>query len=249
MSSVKYKTNPLEKVIFRIDFEPIELARLSRFYAAELKDVYPLKETKKGIEVATKFDFKTGETLQEKQEFTEWHFINSDTTKRLIVTSKSFILEYSKYNDSEELLSDIGTGIVKLMAEFNVQTVIRVGLRYINKLKPEDQNPMDWKKYLNKNLLGNLEFSKGKFKLARSMGQIVIKNENDDIVFNYGQWNDDFPNEITKKEFILDFDCYSKFPSPATELDVETTTKEFNQKIEDLFESCITTEFKNLLNK
>ena len=107
---------------------------------------------------------------------------------------------------------------------------------------------MNWNNYINDLLIGSLKFAIDKKKsIARAMGQIVFKEENSNINFNYGIWNSNYPNEVNEKIFVLDYDGYSKFPLDVESLNLSDIVKEHNKKIEDLFENSIKEGLRKVL--
>ena len=248
MKSNKYKKNFLTKVVFRIDFDQVELSQLKDF-SEKIKKNFPINKEGKGEEGMINFDFKTKELKQNSSSFVVWDFYNKDKTKKIKIHPKFLFIEYTKYKDSKELLKDIN--IVSSFIEiFKVKTINRMGLRYINEIKLKNEDFLNWNKYIDNKLLGPLNFAvSNKKTIARAMGQIVFKEEFGDINFNYGLWNANYPNEINEKFFVLDFDGYSKFPLDADETNLPELIEEYNQKIENLFESMIKEDLRKILNK
>lgn len=252
--SKQYNRNFLEAVIFRIDFDWIELGKLDDFYNSELKRKFPHYIEKAGVEGTILFSHKkdASEFSQSKKEFTAWQFESKRRNIILQIAPKHLYLEYmdKTYKNSTELLGDIKKIIKVFIKEFKVETIKRIGLRYSNEITLSGKYPLKWKKYLNKDLLGGISFAqKKKLSIARGMGQLVIKKDEADITFNYGLFNKDFPNKVSAKEFILDYDCVSKLPFEASLEDIVEKAKLFNLYVDSLFEASITSSFRDLLNK
>jgi len=244
----RYKRNFLTKVIFRIDFEQAKLGQLKTLSDTEkIKKEFPINEEERGEEGMINFDFVTKAFKQASSPVISWNLFNKNRTKKIKIHPRFLFIEYLKYKDSSELLKDINL-ISDLIKNFEIKTINRLGLRYINEIKLESKDFLNWNNYINNHLLGSLKFATSKKKnIARAMGQVVLKEENSNINFNYGIWNSNYPNEINEKTFILDFDEYSKFPLDAESLDLSATVKEFNKKIEDLFESSIKDNLRKIL--
>lgn len=243
-----YKKNFLKKVIFRIDFDKIELGLLKSFLEKIKKD-FPIVEEEKGEEGIINFDLKTKELKQVSNPLTSWNIYNKNKSIKVKVLPNFLTIEYFKYNSSTELLANVDI-VSAFLKNFGVKTLNRVGLRYINEIIIEDKNPLDWKKYINDKLLVSIDFALENTKtIARAMGLIVFKEEFGDINFNYGLWNSSYPSPINEKVFILDFDAYSKFPLDVEGIDLASLVKEYNQKIENLFEAAIKTDLRTILNK
>lgn len=246
--SEKYKTNFITKVVFRLDFpENIAIGSLDSF-ANEIKHIFPIKEEREGQTGFVELNFNSGEVNHATEKMSSWMFQNENRTKRLVVNMKFMVLEYGVYNDFNELTQDISDVIIRFLFSFNVKIISRIQLQFINEIKLQEADQLDWTKYINKNLISSLDFCKeNKKKLARSMGQLVIKEEYGDLGFAYGIWNSEYPNEVNRKEFVLDFNCVSKLG--ISDSDVAKRAKAFHTYIEDLFEASITDDFRALLNK
>lgn len=242
-----YKTNFLSKVVYRIDFDQIKLGKIGE-YSEKVKKDFPLFEEKKGLEGTVNFDFKTNEVKQASSQIITWIFYNKERTKRIVINPNFLSLEYDKYTDSKELLNDINY-ISSFITDFGISAINRMGLRYVNEVKVKDKNLLDWKKYFDNDLISPLNFiiSKKK-KLARVMNQIIIKEDFGNISLNYGIWNSNFPNEVIEKMFVVDIDAYSKFPLSTESLGLTDLVKEYNKKIEELFESIIKDDLRTILN-
>jgi uncharacterized protein (TIGR04255 family) len=66
------------------------------------------------------------------------------------------------------------------------------------------------------------------------MGVIELNRSDYFIRFQYGWYNSEFPNPIAKKEFALDYDCYSK-----NEIDISEVLSQidiYHAAIKELFE-------------
>lgn len=85
--------------------------------------------------------------------------------------------------------------------------------------------------------------------MAQAVSRIVLKAHSADISFNFCVFNSDFPNESVRKEFILDYDCYSRFPINPQENDIIEITKSYNSYIEKLFELSITDSLRTIMSK
>ena len=64
------------------------------------------------------------------------------------------------------------------------------------------------------------------------------------MTFTYGIPNSIFPSKISRKEFLLDFDCYTE---NIEEDSVLQHLKIFHNKIQQFFEYCIKEKLRNLM--
>ena len=54
--------------------------------------------------------------------------------------------------------------------------------------------------------------------------------------FNYGLYNSEFPNKISRKDFVLDYDCYT---ANIEKKDSYEYLNKFHEKINEEFEKSI----------
>jgi uncharacterized protein (TIGR04255 family) len=243
-----YKKNFLEKVIFRVDFDKAELGKLKDFLA-KIKKEFPITEEKKGEEGEIKFNLKTKELKQTSSSIKTWSIYNKDKTIKFEIHPNFLAIEYFKYKNSSELLSNVNI-VTEFLKDFEIKTINRLGLRYINRIEIKDKNVLDWTKYIDEKLLGSIEFSfKNKKSISRAMGFLVFKENFGDINFNFGLWNSDYPNVLSERIFILDFDAYSRFPLDTEGIDLLAIVEEYKKKIKELFEISIKVDLRNILNK
>jgi len=246
--AIKYKKNFLTKVVFRLDFsENVAIGTLSNFFD-EVKDTFAIKEEKEGVTGFVQLNFNSGEIKNETEKMVSWQFANTDRTKRMEINSRYLFLEYDKYDGKAELFNDIKNVVQKFISKHKIKTFNRIGLRFVNEIKLQEDQQLNWTKYLNDDLIANLSFvgKQGK-KIARAMGLFVFKEEKGDMNFNFGVWNGEYPNEVNRKEFILDYDCFSKLG--ITDEEVLDRAEAFHLYIENLFEASIKDGFRDLLNK
>jgi uncharacterized protein (TIGR04255 family) len=245
-----YKRNFLKNVILRIDFPQTSLDFLEKF-TLEIQAKFPLQEQIESGAGSFIVGFNNGQFQQSQQKVIVWNFYDLKKTKKLEVSGDHLYIEYSKYKNSEDLLSDVRDVVARFIELSKIESINRVGLRYTNEIDlKEVASSVDWSKYFDKNLLGTLNFAtKTKSKLARGMSRLVVKEQIADVSFNFGIWNADFPNENVRKEFLLDYDCYSRLPIDVSDVDFVDLIKTYNLYVEKLFEGSITDAFREILNK
>ncbi len=243
-----YKRNFLKTVLLRIDYPITSLDFLTKF-SKKIQTKFPINEQVEST--GTSVIIRDGKIEQNQQKLIVWNFFDAKKTKKLEIAEDHLFIEYSKYKNSEELLTDVKDVVNDFIELSKIESINRIGLRYTNEIDlKEIKEVIDWSKYFNKNLLGSIFFGgRTKPKLARAIGRLVIKESIADINFTFGIWNSDFPNANVRKEFMLDFDCYSRLPAATAEFNFIELIKTYNQYIENLFEASITDNFRSLLNK
>ncbi|MBD3350436.1 MAG: TIGR04255 family protein [Candidatus Lokiarchaeota archaeon] len=251
--SICYNRNYLDKVIFRIDFLTEishEVINSTNVIKSIMKN-FPVNE-KDRIVYENKYKVKLkkaeSELAQEQAyEIVEKVFTDSEKGKRLTFSSRYLIVEIFDYNVFdlllsyvEEILKNIDSNIV----------VSRMGLRYINNYEFKEKQLFNFQKYFNKKLL-SFRFieeldEKILAKRAINIQEYIFNNNN--LRFQYGLYNPDFPATIKKKAFVLDYDCYYQNIIEDKNI-ILPKFKELHYLIQYFFEKSITDKMKDEMNQ
>lgn len=209
MAPEKYSETYLTEVIFQVRFSPLlQLYTDKKDAAAKFQNIITKEFPELQFEENKKFSIKmdsTGNPVESKtnEEFLTWIFLN-DLGKQVALNGKELILSYNGklYTSFEEFLKDVEL-ILTALKQYNLPQIKSIGLRYINQIKLEDDK--NWGKYINSNLHFDNEFNKNE--LIQSINKTDLKIQDYDLTFQFGQFNPEFPNVSSKKDFILDYDC------------------------------------------
>lgn len=150
--------------------------------------------------------------------------------------------KYTNHKDFHDLINNV----MQLLKQVYKIIVNHCSLRYVNIINFQNGSTFDFEEFINDSLVSpTLNFSH--FALARSIGSMVINNENGVTTnFNYGFFNPQFPNKISKREFILDYDS-------VTVINTEDNILQVLERISDttniLFEHSIKPGLKAILNQ
>jgi len=236
---IKYKNNFLKEVICRVDFAPIlEISdRVPVDFQNAIKGTFPKYEKK------TVHQFKTeiagaGKIKTERiDEFPIHYFSNKNQTQRVTLFYEHIIiqfLEYNHYPAFKEITHNIINSFVKI---YQPGAYSRLGLRYINEITLKSGNPFNWENYIDKKLTYVLDkFLDNKENVARCMNQIILNYDDYKLNFTYGIFNSEFPSKIGRKEFTLDFDCYTE---DFQHDNIFEHLLKFNSEIKRMFEKSI----------
>ncbi len=246
-----YNKNFLTKVIFRMDYplnlelereRPIELQK-------KIRENFPILEPLEQIGITFRRIPGVSDDTDQLAK-TIWKFFSSDKKQEVEVDSNYLSVSfndnsYKHYSDFKETVEHI----VNSFCEIYPTTIInRLGLRYINEIKVDDDNLFDWSDYINQDLIKNLDFYEDKEKIVRAMNSNVIKiDEASFMNFKYGIFNPGFPGEIVEKSFILDFDCYTK--EELNQSDLFDKLDSYNLIMYEYFEKSIEQKTRDLLNR
>jgi len=230
----------LDQAIIRIDFLTPNLIpsdSLSTELIQEIMKLFPIAEPREAI--AEEFQIKGGQPIETKiEKMIEWNFYGKDKEKRLCLSKQSFFIAFKKYDSFKNLKLTFIPIAEKLFKNYTGLQGKRLGLRYINKIKLNDNNYFEWEEYLNKNLLAifNIPDSGEKKNISRAFHNLIINYDSFNLRFQYGMYNPDFPASIKQKLFILDFDAACSELILIENLEQKLTI--FHDKIKELLDRC-----------
>ena len=230
--------NFLTNVVVRVDFpNPLQTDSLPPDLTKVILKSFPISEPKKMIHVEGKFKLEPHKKMEFEagEEITEWNYWGINREKRLVINKDFLSITYIKwYKSFDDLKSEFLTIVNKLFEVFKDIQINRLGLRYINEINLEETDPLNWKKYLDNNLLSIFNIAEDKETIARGFNNLALNYGNMILNFNYGMHNPDFPATIRKKIFILDYDAY--YTSLQEFIDIEPNLINFHDKIKKLYE-------------
>jgi len=245
LENICYAKNYITQVIFRVDYSTILKINegLVSDFQALLSEEHLFLKPRKVMAYKTTISPK-GRTDEERA-MTLWDFADKEGTKKLSICSDFFVIEIQKYDTFENLRALIEKTFPAFLKAYSPVNCTRMGLRFINEIKMDEGNPLEWEELVYVPL-GHLkeDFFKDKSEISRIMGQTILTKEDHKLTFNYGIFNSEFPAKISRKEFILDFDCYTEIVS---ENEVVNYVGKFHREIQELFEMSIKDRLREIM--
>lgn len=201
--------NFLKNVILRVDFlgeinrsDPI----LENLKKVLLND-FPKFETKDLISLEMITD-QTQRTTKEKR-FKSFIFQNKEINNSITLEPNAIVFDTKKYDTYKDFKEIVQKVFQNLEGENSSVKVSRIGLRYINQIIVKEGNPFEWTGLIKEPLICGRSFIEGINGVSRLMGILESNTPDYFIRFQYGWFNSEYPNPIARKEFVLDYDCYS----------------------------------------
>lgn len=239
------KENCLENVILRFDFKDNVTT-----FDDMIGDVTEKISSEFKYELTERMDLKLN--LESSQLSAENRKIKVHTFKNnsgLTITIESGFLSFNTQNYSgyDEFMKTIKR-IISLLEISDVE-LKRVGLRYINHIRLTEGNPLEWNGYIVPELTQSINFLNGsevKY-LSRNMGHMFFKKSDYSLAFLYGWSNSEFPNPIAKKEFVLDYDCFTE--NKFKQSDALEYIDKFHEEIKKMFVKSIGNELKKKIGE
>lgn len=251
--SITYNKNFLTSVIFRIDFSTI--TELTTQLPSDIKDGiivdFPIFEPQS--QVGVQFEQNKGAIVGTQSiSKMSWSFLNSDKTRLVEIDANYLLLNFKTYIDYADFANNVKKVLELFFKKYPDLAINRVGMRYINEINIAGVDYFDWSEYINESLISSFDFFDEKDKIRRVMSTVALKEDEDiSVNFSYGIFNQYFPNEISEKSFILDYDCYSRVgvSSDDKNLEIVNRADKYHKIIKKYFEQSITEIFRTKILK
>jgi uncharacterized protein (TIGR04255 family) len=204
-----YPNNFITQVIARVDFQPILKLKNETpdDFQEAIRGQFPRVERKEAIDID--FSIKPGMDLPSfPEKISTWQFINKELTDQISLNYKVITFSSNKYINFESFFPKVELMYNSFSKIYQPGIINRIGLRFTNEIKLKG-NPLDWNGYINNDLYCFTNAFPS-LSLSRAMSQLHINLDDHKIIFQFGIYNSEYPNTISQKEFILDYDCSSK---------------------------------------
>jgi len=241
-----YKKPFLQKVIVRIDFTAkFQLTQkgLPKKVSDALLSIFPIPEPRKVL--AKQVQISPAGTIENHEQQNHLFFHGKLRDKTLCITPDFLYIEITKYQTYEHLKEDF-CAILDKLNEAEEFSVNRFGLRYINNIELNEDEPLNWERYINGEILHMFDVTGDRSHLSRVFSNIVQHfDDGMQLNYNYGMHNPDFPSKIKRKSFIMDLDAY--FQGVLGKDDIKSGIDIAHERIEELFENSITDDLRTLM--
>lgn len=178
--------------------------------------------------------------------FTQWTFHGLSREKTLVLDPKFIVISYNKYDRYETLKEEFEKIFMSIFKHYQDLQPQRLGLRYINKIKIDKNDPLDWKGTIKSELWSTIYFSSQPECLSRVFNNLEHNYGDFNLRFQFGIHNSDYPQPIKNKEFVLDYDAYSNISTEPKE--IVSNFDKFHSAIQILFEKSITDKLRRRMN-
>lgn len=243
--SKTYKRNFIHRVIFRLDFNSVK----DDFWVSKSEAIEKYLSDKE-------FNVQSNELTAFVTEISPVsHAVKSVKMKEYIlvgdngtfkITKDSWSFETSKYVSFEKIKEVVAKIVPGLLRELGIELIKRLGLRYINTIDL-DLVGKDYKECFSKNVTSFLDGYEISDDMLRTMQSTIFKKNDFYLTYNYGIFNSNYPNPITKKEFALDLDASLVNVNINDVFD--SFIKAHDEVIQVEFENSITDVFRGILDE
>jgi len=239
----KYKRDYLTNVICRIDF--IDRLNFSTDQINRLKDdISEDFPNMKDIDVSSiEFMMSSEEDRTIRKKGKVYEFAHEGNLVR--IEPEVLVFEFKQYTGFDQFRKLVKKVLDSLDLSNNSVRIKSMGLRYINQIRLNEGDPFDWSGLIVDSLAPNTVYIENKNVLSRSLGLVELVYDDFYVRFQYGMFNSEHPNPIARKEFVLDFDCYTKDEQDLS--DVLTLLDRFHEKIKEMFECSILDDLRQIM--
>jgi uncharacterized protein (TIGR04255 family) len=246
VQKICYKKSFLKDVILRIDF-PSPLPGLDKSLPNNISKKalknFPISEPQKTQ--TQEFQFSSAAFQAKSSELMRWVFHGKEREKCLIIEPSALMVTVKSYKTYEVFMEEIMEVITEFYKTYKDLNASRVGLRYINIIEPDDEDPLAWGKYINGNILGIIEFHEEKECITRAFHILEYNFDGLAVKYQFGIANPDFPAVIKRKQFVLDIDAY--FNGAIEQQEIADNIERLHEKIQEIFEKSITQDTRILM--
>lgn len=131
-----------------------------------------------------------------------------ENIKKIHLKNSSLTLSYNGefFKNPKCLIKDTEL-IINALKNISVEMTTTIKLRYVNEITPKVKIK-NWDDWINPNL-HNFKFQPENSKLIRSLNRTEYKIDDFNLIFQYGQFNLNYPSTVIKNDFILDYECFT----------------------------------------
>lgn len=245
--SSKYPKNYVKEVIARIDFlSPVNslTKEINSNVSSAIKQIFPIAEP---TDVITKQLYvKPDEEKILRTEYKQWNFFDKKRLKQLTVDHECMFISLKIFKAFEDIQTAFSPAVDILYDSYKGLQVKRLGLRFVNHVKMQGEDPFSWEKYLNSNLLAIFTVPEDKKKITRAIHILELSYDEFNVRFQYGMHNPDYPAPIKEKIFLLDYDAYTQ--GVLLKDEIKTLLPTYYTEMKKLFEKSIMPGLKEKMN-
>jgi len=219
-----FPANPIREVDFEIRFTPrlridAEMWRFQEDLVNDYPDV--------GREAAI---LPTGATLNVTV------FQNPRAARVIKVSSHNMALAFSSYANFEEFKDEVQRRTSSFCGIFDVATLTRVGLRYVNEIPLPNQNPESITKYVRP----LVEFDRIPLNSVQQFAMQVAASHDDHMILVRTAM---LAGPL--RTYVLDIDAYTEVVKPTTE--ISSLMERFHDSAQRVFLDHVTEEYREVM--
>jgi uncharacterized protein (TIGR04255 family) len=265
-SRVPLRNAPLVLALCQVRFSSMisvsDPTSLTAFQRA-IKSKYPVAVPAQEIELLVGIGSPDSGLRGEQRRSSQWQFTDQEDNWKIVLAQDFLTLETRNYEHFDDFLSRLHEALDALVEHIQPTIVTRIGLRYVNEIRLDELQDMDWFDILRKDLLGAIavpELVQNTIQVA-AVQQLVLRYPHDlGINIHHGliptgttvrlRVNEEPP---TRPFYLLDFDVFRDFPLPRA-LDMNRNiicqyVESYHKMIYRLFRWSVTEQYISTMEK
>jgi len=234
MSSQPLKVPPLKEVAFEINFAPhLRVEDKIADFQDEIKGDFPDYAAEIALRLPTSVYPAVGPREQQPVQPVRSHsFISSDGQRIVKVSTVNLNLVVRNYLHFDDYLQSASKCLNVALQKFQIQEILRIGLRYINFVKV-DQKRLGLNRFVHPVLTDQVRGRADTFFV-----EITEVLDNKKLTTRTGLLSSQ--NEGETRECVLDFDCYSDQKQTIKPTEIQQVLTDFHDTIEARFHAAVT---------
>ncbi len=243
-----YRKTFLKQVILRLDYERLPALQNDREtpFTEDMRARYPVVVPNQSTQLALSIGPQGMNVGQQAAGWTRTHTAN-DGPRTVTLAPDFLALEYGadQYQHFPDFLAQLQFVLESFRRHFGRRPFSRVGLRYVNEITFDEGAALDWDGMIDPDLVTAVKAGLlNGLRMTRSIHQLMAVRDDVSVTLIYGINNPDFPNPVSRRQFLLDLDCYI---SGVEEGEVERRLIEINAIAERMFEESIEDGLRNTM--
>lgn len=221
VTRVVFERSPLALALCQVRFASVLNIANPVFVAPfqqEIQSRYPIGGQQTGVEL--EFKPEEAEVKQRASPSFQWRFVDQEDNWTVILAQNFLAIETRAYVDFSDFLDRLRQALKALVQHINPRIVTRLGLRYVNEIRPGN---LAWAKTVRRELLGPLGVEGLRKHTYQSLQQVWLRYpDNHGINIRHGL----LPSSTTIKPrrgeaspsqpfYLLDIDVFREIPKPA----------------------------------
>ncbi len=251
---IVFERSPLVLAICQVRFTRVlgvaETAFVAPFQRA-IQSTYPIVNQTQEISLEVEAAV-AGQRVQQEARSNRWEFQDREDNWKIVLAEESLAIETRAYDSFSDFLQRLRDALTALVDHVGPSIGTRIGLRYINEIRLDENEPVD---VLNRELLGPLAVPDLAAGLEQSVQQLLLRYpERYGVNVRHGYLpagtmvkprpGDEVP---AGPFYLLDLDAFREFQLPSgLSMDVDTISgyvQDFNRALYRFFRWAITPEY------
>lgn len=170
-----------------------------------------------------------------------WRLTNLDRTASVVLGPGQITFESSEYTVWKDFAERLSAGLEALVDVCTVLVRERVGLRYVNEVRPEGDGEPNWSNLIAPPILGPVGRLETAGHLVHALSELRLRDKQGIVNLRYGLNTEVPPPQ--QAHFLLDIDCFEDQPAVFDLTETLELFNTYNDTAFRLFRWCLTDSY------